>query len=199
MLPVGLVGWFLFCPGGLQDAGSQTRCVRHAASQAAPAARRGSEHVVVDRVGRGKETLDRHAQFQRWHPDGDLPDLAGVVSFVKLGDVICQIGHNKDVVDPRCDARQVGHKRPLGRLARVEVDWIGELADPDIVNLVNLRFLSEHYGHSPDEIIRMRSEGEGFAKINAKVKKAKQNQKKKITAAKSAKAKSVGKTKEKKK
>ncbi len=80
-------------------------------------------------------------------------------------------------------------------------DWKTiKLVDADIVNFVNLRFLSEHYGHSPDEIISMRSKGESFAKINAKVKKARQNQKqKKMTTAKSVKAKSAGKAKEKKK
>ena len=54
-----------------------------------------------------------------------------------------------------------------------------KLADTDIVNFVNLRFLSEHYGHSPDDIISMRSKGESFVNINAKVKKAKAAKKKK--------------------
>lgn len=49
------------------------------------------------------------------------------------------------------------------------------LSDPDIVNLVNLRFLSEHYGHSPNEIIKMRSGGESFVKINGNVKHGKAN------------------------
>lgn len=75
-----------------------------------------------------------------------------------------------------------------------------KLVDADIVNFVNLRFLSEHYGHSPDEIVRMRSEGESFVNINAKVKQAKQSQKKReVTTSKSVKAKSAGKAKEKKK
>ncbi len=72
-----------------------------------------------------------------------------------------------------------------------------KLVDTDIVNFVNLRFLSEHYGYSPDEIIRMRSEGASFAKINAKVKKAKAAKKEKVQT-KSVKAKSGGKAKKKK-
>jgi hypothetical protein len=75
-----------------------------------------------------------------------------------------------------------------------------KLADADIINFVNLRFLSEHYGYSPDEIVRMRSEGQSFVNINAKVKKAKHDQKQReMTTAKSVEAKSPGKAKEKKK
>lgn len=62
------------------------------------------------------------------------------------------------------------------------------LADPDIINFVNLRFLSSHYGYSPDEIVSMRSKGESFTKINAEIKKSKQKEKK-MTTAKSVKAK----------
>jgi len=40
------------------------------------------------------------------------------------------------------------------------------LGDADVVNFVNLRFMSEHYGYSPDKVIRMRSEGRGFRDIN---------------------------------
>ena len=77
-------------------------------------------------------------------------------------------------------------------------DWKTiKLVDADIVNFVNLRFLSEHYGYSPDEIISMRSKGESFAKINAKVKKAKAAQKEKVST-KSIKAKSGSKAKKKK-
>ncbi len=73
-----------------------------------------------------------------------------------------------------------------------------KLVDADIVNFVNLRFLSEHYGYSPDEIIRMRSEGASFVSINSKVKKAKINAKAKQkakTSAKKQKARAKGKKK----
>lgn len=72
-----------------------------------------------------------------------------------------------------------------------------KLIDADIVNFVNLRFLSEHYGYSPHEIISMRSKGGSFVNINAKVKKAKAAGKKK-TLTKSAKAKPGAKAKKKK-
>lgn len=52
------------------------------------------------------------------------------------------------------------------------------LSDADIVNFVNLRFISEHYGYSPDEVIKMREKGKSFIAINAEVKKNKGQAKK---------------------
>ncbi len=48
-----------------------------------------------------------------------------------------------------------------------------ELADAEIVNLVNLKFISEHHGLSPDEIIKMRQKEESFIKVNAQAKELK--------------------------
>jgi hypothetical protein len=46
-------------------------------------------------------------------------------------------------------------------------DWHTiRLADDEVVNLVNLRFISERYGHPPEEVMRMRSAGRSFAAIN---------------------------------
>jgi hypothetical protein len=46
-------------------------------------------------------------------------------------------------------------------------DWHTiRLADDDVVNLVNLRFISERYGHPPEEVMRMRSAGGSFSAIN---------------------------------
>ena len=53
------------------------------------------------------------------------------------------------------------------------------LSDEDIVNFVNLRFISAHYDYSPEEIIKMRQNGVGFVDINAKVKNNKAENKKK--------------------
>ena len=52
------------------------------------------------------------------------------------------------------------------------------LADEDIINLVNLRFISEHYGCSADEVVKMRSEGRNFVNIHSAVKKNKGKSKK---------------------
>ena len=40
------------------------------------------------------------------------------------------------------------------------------LADDDVVNLVNLRFISERYNQPPEDVMRMRSSGRGFVNIN---------------------------------
>lgn len=45
------------------------------------------------------------------------------------------------------------------------------LTDTEIVAFVNLKFISQHYGHSPDEVAKMRSAGKSFIKINGEVKK----------------------------
>ena len=71
------------------------------------------------------------------------------------------------------------------------------LGDPDIINFVNLRFLSDHYGYSPNEIINMRSKGQSFTKINAGIKKSKQekNTSKPAKTTKASKAKANAKKK----
>lgn len=40
------------------------------------------------------------------------------------------------------------------------------LSDGDIVNFVNLKFISEHYGYDPKEVIQMRASGKSFRDIN---------------------------------
>ena len=47
------------------------------------------------------------------------------------------------------------------------------LADADIVNLVNLRFMSARHGCPPDEIVRMREHGQTFVQINSDMLKGK--------------------------
>ncbi len=46
------------------------------------------------------------------------------------------------------------------------------LTDADIVNFVNLRFISEHYGYSPDEVMKMRGNGKSFVEIDGHARKA---------------------------
>lgn len=53
-------------------------------------------------------------------------------------------------------------------------DWKNiALDDDDVVNLVNLRFLSEFHKYSPEDIIRMRTEGKNFVTINERVREEK--------------------------
>ena len=51
------------------------------------------------------------------------------------------------------------------------------LADPDIVNYVNMKFICDKYGYTPDDVIKMRAKGDSFMGINAKVKKARNKKK----------------------
>lgn len=45
------------------------------------------------------------------------------------------------------------------------------LSDDEIIDFVNLRFMSEHYGYPPEKVIRMRGEGKNFVVINDEIKK----------------------------
>ncbi|RJR17416.1 MAG: hypothetical protein C4581_08025 [Nitrospiraceae bacterium] len=47
------------------------------------------------------------------------------------------------------------------------------LDDDDIINMVNLRFLSDFHKYSPEDIIRMRTEGRNFTTINERFREEK--------------------------
>jgi hypothetical protein len=72
------------------------------------------------------------------------------------------------------------------------------LGDADVVNLVNLKFISEHYGYAPEEIISMRSKGKNFVLINSDVKKRKAKKTGKGVSVKKASSGSKGKSGKKK-
>jgi len=40
------------------------------------------------------------------------------------------------------------------------------LTDEDIINLTNLRFISEYYNYDPDKVMKLRGEGKSFVTIN---------------------------------
>ncbi len=48
-----------------------------------------------------------------------------------------------------------------------------ELDDDEVVNLVNLRFISGYYKYAPDAVVRMRSGGKDFVVINEDIRRAK--------------------------
>ncbi len=51
-------------------------------------------------------------------------------------------------------------------------DWKAiVLSDDDVINLVNLKFMSEHYGYPPEKIIKMRSGSKEFVSINEEIRK----------------------------
>jgi hypothetical protein len=84
---------------------------------------------------------------------------------------------------------------------RKKTDWKSvRFTDVEVVNFVNLKFMSEHYGYSPDEVVKMRSGGKNFITINAEIKKNKGQAKKeakKIAAQSEDKPESKGKGKKK--
>ncbi|OGP78730.1 MAG: hypothetical protein A2V86_17115 [Deltaproteobacteria bacterium RBG_16_49_23] len=45
------------------------------------------------------------------------------------------------------------------------------LVDTDIINLVNLKFVSEYHRHSAEDVIRMRSGGKHFVVVNDEIRK----------------------------
>lgn len=47
------------------------------------------------------------------------------------------------------------------------------LLDGDIINLVNLKFISEYHKFPPEEVIKMRSEGKNFVVVNEEIQKGK--------------------------
>jgi len=51
------------------------------------------------------------------------------------------------------------------------------LSNDEVINLVNLRFISEYHHHPPEEVIRTRSEGKTFVAIHTDVKKGKGKEK----------------------
>jgi hypothetical protein len=62
-------------------------------------------------------------------------------------------------------------------------DWgTIRLVDADVVNLVNLKFVSERYGYSPHEIVKMRAKGQDFVRIHKEVKARKGPKAKKTKA-----------------
>lgn len=73
------------------------------------------------------------------------------------------------------------------------------LGDPEIIDLVNLRFISDHYGWSPAEVIKMREKGQSFVAINGNVKHAKAEKSKETQLAQEKKASNKSKGKGRKK
>jgi hypothetical protein len=51
------------------------------------------------------------------------------------------------------------------------------LSNPEIINLVNLRLISEYHRFPPEEVIRLRADGKNFILINDEVKKRKEKEK----------------------
>ena len=89
--------------------------------------------------------------------------------------------------------KALGHfkKKPKDKWKKIT------LKNDEIINLVNLKFMSEYHGYSPDDIIKMRTKGKNFLLINKEIKKAKKEHKLKVSK-KASKVKSKEKAKKKK-
>lgn len=60
-------------------------------------------------------------------------------------------------------------------------DWKKiKLADDDIINLVNLRYISEYYDYKPENIVKMRSDGKNYVMISENAKAEKKENKDKF-------------------
>jgi len=101
----------------------------------------------------------------------------------------------EDVSDPPY-GHAYGHfkKHPKNRWGEIR------LSDDDVVNFVNLKFICDHYGWTPNEVIRMRQDGRGFIDINRDIKDRKAGAKTQAsTGSKDQPAKNKGKGKDKQK
>ncbi|OGC93430.1 MAG: hypothetical protein A2W25_02320 [candidate division Zixibacteria bacterium RBG_16_53_22] len=127
---------------------------------------------------------------ERRIPDEELPVVFFLASRARVGpgvivglrldgrswmDIALYYGLGADIfyVDARADGPPYG--RALGYYKnKPKKEWkYIRLADDDIVNLVNLSFISKHYGYSPNTVIKMRSQGKGFIAINSDAKHGK--------------------------
>ena len=52
-----------------------------------------------------------------------------------------------------------------------------QFSDVDVVNIVNLKFLTERYKCSPDDIIKLRKQKKSFSNIHANIKRNKDHKK----------------------
>jgi hypothetical protein len=58
-----------------------------------------------------------------------------------------------------------------GHLKKSKKAWkTARFSDAEVVNMVNLRFVSDHHGIPPSEVMKMRDAGKGFVEINGKAK-----------------------------
>ena len=94
----------------------------------------------------------------------------------RLGPEIYYIDTKEDIGPPY--GKALGHFK---RHKRHEWGKI-KLTDYEIMALVNLKFISAHYGCSPAKVAGMSTKNESFVKLNQKLKKDKANKKEKAVA-----------------
>ena len=110
--------------------------------------------VIIDMRNKGQSWMDISMHF-KLHPE---------VYYVKV---------DEDPGPP--------YGRALGHFRNRDKDRWGTIVldDRDIINLVNLRFISEYNKVSPEHVMRWRGEGKNFVTIHSDIKKSKNEGKKK--------------------
>lgn len=88
---------------------------------------------------------------------------ADIVSFLKLSPAIFHVDVEGPVGPPYGRALGYYRNKPRKEWGKIV------LPDADIVNLVNLKFLSLHFGLPPGEVINLRAKGKGFPAIAKEV------------------------------
>ena len=99
-------------------------------------------------------------------------------------DITLRFGLSPEIFYIPVDAAKIGP--PYGKAygyykTKPKKEWKHmKFSDNDVVDLVNLRFISEHYKCSPEEVIKMRGKGKKFTAINNDIEKEKKGRKEKI-------------------
>lgn len=99
-------------------------------------------------------------------------------------DISLRFGLSPEIFYIPVDAAKIGP--PYGKAygyykTKPKKEWKHmKFSDADVVDLVNLRFVSEHYKYPPEEVIKMRGKGKKFTAINNDIEKEKKGRKEKI-------------------
>ena len=156
----------------------------HAGINAGVSVGGGNEYFTA--IGRYQGVADKDVLFiqKRGIPDEQIPVVMFIASRANVrpevimdlrrqgrswADIALNFGLGADAFYVQVDGPVYGRvygrlysyfNRPLNMWNQIR------LSDDDIVNFVNLRFMSDHYGYRPDEVIRMRETGKSYITIN---------------------------------
>ena len=156
----------------------------HAGINAGVSVGGGNEYFTA--IGRYQGVADKDVLFiqKRGIPDEQIPVVMFIASRANVrpevimdlrrqgrswADIALNFGLGADAFYVQVDGPVYGRvygrlysyfNRPLNMWNQIR------LSDDDIANFVNLRFMSDHYGYRPDEVIRLRETGKSFTDIN---------------------------------
>jgi len=91
-------------------------------------------------------------------------------------DIVVHYGLSPEIfyVPVRMEVKGPPYGRAYGYYKKPKHEWKKIVfKDDDVVNLVNLKFMSEHYKYSPDEVIKIRSKGKNFVMVHDEIKRGK--------------------------